>query len=238
MDFNIEEYLNSLQEDILHLYITYKGLTYLPDLTRFKKLKELNCVGNKLTSLPPLPESIDWLNCSYNEFTSISSLPTNLLRLECSHNFLTALPNLPDDLRILYCNNNKLTSIPILPKNLIELDCEFNNISYFAPLPKYLCYFEFGYNPLFDILFDFHIQEIKHRIDVLHKASQVFRQVRCALQFKKQFRYWLWIKVREPKIKNIYNPTLFDQYINNINENEDLDTIFLNIGWTREFPFP
>jgi hypothetical protein len=43
MEFNIEEYLNSLPEDIEEIDISGKGITYLPDLSRFKKLKILEC---------------------------------------------------------------------------------------------------------------------------------------------------------------------------------------------------
>ena len=55
MTNTIETYLNSLSEDILELNISSKNIKSLPDLTRFKNLKTLNCSNNKLTSLPTLP---------------------------------------------------------------------------------------------------------------------------------------------------------------------------------------
>ena len=39
--FEMETYLNSLPEDILTIDIRRKCIKYLPDLTRFKNLKEL-----------------------------------------------------------------------------------------------------------------------------------------------------------------------------------------------------
>ena len=53
--FNIEEYLNELPEDIEIIDISKKGLTYIPSLNRFKKLKELLLINNRLTALPELP---------------------------------------------------------------------------------------------------------------------------------------------------------------------------------------
>ncbi len=38
--FNIEEYLNSLPDNIEVIDVSYKGLTYLPDLSRFKQFKK------------------------------------------------------------------------------------------------------------------------------------------------------------------------------------------------------
>ena len=49
-EFNIEIYLNSLPDDITIININNKNITYLPDLTRFKNLIELDCINNKLTS--------------------------------------------------------------------------------------------------------------------------------------------------------------------------------------------
>ena len=69
----IETYLNSLSEDILILSIECRGITSLPDLTRFKNLKELYCSDNKLTSLPAnLPQYLEILYCSKNKLTSFT----------------------------------------------------------------------------------------------------------------------------------------------------------------------
>ena len=92
MDFNIEEYLDSLHLDTEKIDVSYKNLTYLPDLSRFTHLKELNCSYNKLTELP--------------------CLNNNLTKLNCSNNFLTKLPNLNDKLNLLRCINNRLKYLP------------------------------------------------------------------------------------------------------------------------------
>ena len=64
--FNIQKYLDSLPEDIRQLELSSKGLTYLPSLKRFKFLQKLICSDNQLTSLPPLPSSLQELYCENN----------------------------------------------------------------------------------------------------------------------------------------------------------------------------
>ena len=61
--FNIEEYLNSLPEDIEIIDISYKNLTYIPSLKRFHNLRELRCYGNQLMQLPELNSSLELLDC-------------------------------------------------------------------------------------------------------------------------------------------------------------------------------
>jgi Leucine-rich repeat (LRR) protein len=65
--FNIEEYLNSLPEDTTTIInISNKRLTSLPDLSRFKNLKTLECSYNQLPSLPKLNDNLTLLYCSNN----------------------------------------------------------------------------------------------------------------------------------------------------------------------------
>jgi Leucine-rich repeat (LRR) protein len=64
--FNIEEYLNSLPDDIEEINISNKNLTYIPSLSRFIKLRILYCDSNKLINLPNLPNTLEQLYCSNN----------------------------------------------------------------------------------------------------------------------------------------------------------------------------
>jgi len=52
--FNVEEYLNSLPDTITEINLSQKGITYIPDLSRFKNLEGLYCNWNNLTSLPKI----------------------------------------------------------------------------------------------------------------------------------------------------------------------------------------
>ena len=47
---------------------------------------------NRFTSLPELPNSLQFINCSYNKLTSLPELPNSLRSLDFSNNQLTSLP--------------------------------------------------------------------------------------------------------------------------------------------------
>ena len=115
--------LDSLPEDTEYINILGKFMMYLPDLTRFKNLKILNCSYNKLTSLPPLNENLEILYCHNNKLTYLPNLPKSLITLHCYENKLSNLPDLPDSLILLNCSENKLISLPDLPKTLKHLYC-------------------------------------------------------------------------------------------------------------------
>ena len=111
MTTEIETYLNSLSEDILIIDISNKGIKSLPDLTRFKNLKELYCDSNELTSLPTLPQNLKELYCYSNKLTSLPTLPQNLEKLYCFDNQLTFLPTLPQNLQDFSFWNNPIYDI-------------------------------------------------------------------------------------------------------------------------------
>jgi len=236
----IESYLNSLSEDILTLSIDGRKVTKLPDLTRFKNLKELYCSDNKLKSLPILPQSLEILYCSGNKFTSLHSLPQNLKQVYFTNNELSSLPTLPQSLEKLYCSSNKLSSLPTLPQNLKLLECCNNQLSTLPNLPQGLetlfCFdnqitylpilpekivFIYWNNPIYNILDNDNnsLMKVKKNIQILNN----FRHLNYSLQFKKKFIKWLW-KSREKKIMEKYHPIYL---LENLEENSDLDE-FLN----------
>jgi len=49
-----------------------------------------------------------------------------------------------------------------------------------------------------------------------------FKELYQSLKFKRQFRDWLWIKVRLPRIQNQFHPDNLEEMLCNIDE-EDLD---------------
>lgn len=116
----INEYLNSLPDNIEKINLINRNLTELPDLTRFKNLKELYCSKNKLTFLPKI-DTLEILDCSINQLNTIPIL---------------------DNLKVLQCYHNNLVTIPLL-NNLFHLDCGYNNINYLPKLKNLeilLCY--------------------------------------------------------------------------------------------------
>jgi Leucine-rich repeat (LRR) protein len=244
----IETYLNSLSEDILILGIEGENITSLPDLTRFKNLKELYCSDNKLSSLPMLPKSIEILYCSKNKLTSLpdlsrlknlkelycsinelsslhTTLPEGLEKLHCSSNKLTSLPSLTrlKNLKELICSNNQLNYLPTnLPQGLEILYCFDNKLTYLPTLPENMLYLYYLNNPICNILDNNNnsLIQIKQNIKILNN----FRYLYYSLHFKKQLRKLLWEKVREKQIMNKYHPNYL---LKNLEENTDLDE-FLN----------
>ena len=236
----IETFLNSLYKDISILNISYKGIKSLPDLTRFKNLKELYCYDNELTSLPTLPQNIEYLycdnnkltslpnlpqkleelDCYNNKLTSLPTLPENLESLYCSHNELTSLPTLPQNLKILYCYNNKLTCLPTLPENLESLYCYDNELTSLPNLPQKLEKLHCNSLNLY-FLYSNTLFQTKKNIEIFNK----FRHLYYCLKFKKQLRKWLWEKVREPNIKKMYNPNYL---IENLGDEDDLEAVLNN----------
>ena len=185
----------------------------------------MNCDYNKLTSLPVLPKKLENLSCSHNELTCLPALPDTLKSLHSSYNRINCLPKLPNELLILYSGNNNLTSLPILPKKLNHLDCGHNEIGFIPPLPDKLGYFNYNNIPLFDVLI--HnlnpmnpYPQIKKNIDILNNCCNIIH----AVKFKKQFRHWLWVRVREPKIKEKYHY----KHLLELKEEDELDLFLEN----------
>ena len=252
MKIKIETYLNSLSEDILTLIIECRSFTSLPDLTRFKNLKELNCSINKLSCLPDsLPQSLEILYCSNNKLTYLPDLTRlkNLKELYCSNNKINYLPTLPQSLEKIYCSNNKLISLPDLTsvKNLKELNCSYNKINYlptnlpqnlkvlycfnneltYLPtLPEKILYFICWDNPICNILDNNNnsLAKIKQNIKILNNFRYLYYLLHC----KKQLRKLLWEKIRKKQIMDKYHPNYL---LENLEENTDLDE-FLN-NWCR-----
>ena len=218
----IERYLNSLSEDILTLDITSKGIKSLPDLTRFKNLEKLDCSNNHLTSLPALSQYLKTLICDNNQLTCLPTLPKNLKELYCNDNQLFLLPNLSENLKILCCYNNQLTCLPTLPQNLQELYCINNQLHVLPNLPQNLEEFDCYANPIYEIINNNSLIQIKQNIKILNN----FRYLYYCLKFKKQLRKWLWEKVREPIVKKLYNPIYL---IENLGDEDDLDIVLNNL---------
>ena len=150
MPFNIEIYLNSLPEDTEIIDVCLKGLTYLPELSRFKNLMVLICFDNQLTSLPPLNENLKILICCDNKLTSLPPLNKNLKTLICNNNHLTSFPNLNKNLKILDMGNNpvydvlydldniiKTYEIPIKTNKILKIINKFRSLYYQLKFKKH-----------------------------------------------------------------------------------------------------
>jgi Leucine-rich repeat (LRR) protein len=225
MNLNIEDYLNSLPLDITKIDVSSRGLTYLPDLSRFKELIHLNCSYNEITELPHLNNKLQYLYCSENQLTGLPPLNDNLIYLDCSENQLTGLPPLNDNLTQLYCYYNELTSLPPLNNNLIQLYCFRNQLTWLPPLNKLQLL-----NCSDNNIYNENIEKYKYdyrNINII-KTLNNFRYTYYCLKYKNHFKRWLWEKVREPKIMAKFHPSHLDA----LEETDDLE-VFLD-DWIKE----
>ena len=240
MEFNIENYLNSLPLDTTNIDVSGKGLTYLPDLSRFKQLTHLNCSDNPLTELPHLNDNLRYLDCNYNQLTELPPLNDNLIYLDCSENQLTELPPLNNNLTQLFCHRNQLTWLPPLNNKLKCLACRHNHLIELPPLNDNLEFLDCCHNQLTVL------PHLNNKLQILYcrntnifnkntylydnkiKTLRKFRNTYYLLKFKKHFKRWLWEKVREPKIMAKFHPSHLDA----LEETDDLE-VFLD-DWIKE----
>ena len=231
--FNIETYLDSLPEDTERIDVSEKGLTYLPNLSRFKNLTRLYCFQNKLTSLPELNEKLEILYCFQNKLTSLPELNEKLEILCCDDNQLTSLPplknlqilncynnqlsylRLNEKLTVLYCSGNWLTYLHLNEK-LTVLYCTYNCLTSLH-LNKNLKQIFCSNNPIYEII-NIPNKQILKQLKILNR----FRYLYYSLKFKKRFRDWLWVRIREPKIREKYS---HDYLVANLHEDTDLDKL-------------
>jgi hypothetical protein len=228
MNFNsIEEYFAQFPDDIVKINVSIHT-NYLPDLSRFYKLTRLDCGiiqltqlptlpstlthlicnNNQLTQLPTLPSTLTHLFCYHNQLTQLPTLPSTLTHLFCFHNQLTQLPTLPSTLTHLFCQENQLTQLPSLPPTLIKLYCNNNQLTQLPTLPSTLEVLDCRCNvlPFGDEIYDTNMMECIIQIRNKNNIIIRFKELFYDLKYKKQFRDWLWVNIREPKIKNKYHP--------------------------------
>ena len=200
---DIEKYINSLPDNTESIYIGHLNLTYIPDLSRFTNLRELKCEQNNLTTLPPLPQTLGKIFCYYNKITVLPPLPPNLWYLDFDHNLVTNIPQpLPPNLEKLYCCHNLLTFLPNLHKNL-----RIERFYYYD-------------NPIDDILRYGTVFWPRNYLHIKIRIINRFRYTYYSTKFKQRFRDWLWVKVREPKIRDKYSPTNLIERISGIEDEE------------------
>jgi len=246
MNFNIETYLNSLPLYTTYIDLSNRGLTYLPDLSRFKQLTHLFCNDNKLTWLPHLNNTLTQLDCTGNKLTELPPLNDNLIQLYCSFNCLTSLPLLNNKLKHLNCSHNQLTKLPPLNNNLIQLYCYYNNITELPPLNNNLTQLYCSHNDLTELpplnnelknldccynnIYNENIEKYKNdycNIKIIQTLRN-FRYTYYALKYKKHFKRWLWEKVREPKIMAKFHPS----HLTHLLDTDDLE-VFLE-DWIKK----
>jgi hypothetical protein len=110
--------------------------------------------------------------------------------------------HLNEKLQILHCSHNQLTSLHC-NENLQTISCSNNPVYEFISIKN--IYINNNY-------------QMKPRLKILNN----FRYLYYCLKFKKRFRDWLWIRIREPKIREKYS---YDYLVANLHEDTDLDEL-------------
>ena len=78
---HIQTYVDKLPSNTEVINLSGNDLVFVPDLSRFKKLKELNVSNNQLLLLPELNESLEKVDCSHNKIYKLPKLNYNLTSL-------------------------------------------------------------------------------------------------------------------------------------------------------------
>jgi hypothetical protein len=123
------------------------------------------------------------------------------------------------NLQKIYCYNNQLTSLQ-LNENLQALSCSYNHLTCLH-LNEKLQTIVYNDNPIYKIINSDVIDIIKRKIRLLNQ----FRYLYYSLKYKKRFRDLLWIKIREPKIREKYS---HDYLVEHLHEETDLDELLDN----------
>ena len=113
------------------LTICCRPLTTIPDcIAEMPHLTCLNLVDLKLTTLPRLPQKLEYLSINKNQLTEVpSNLPDSIKFLDASCNALTSLPDaLPKNLVQFNISKNRISRLPALPDALVHLTISDNEV--------------------------------------------------------------------------------------------------------------
>jgi hypothetical protein len=102
--------------------------------------------------------------------------------------------------------------------------CRRNNLDYIPCLNR-TSFSGFAYSSLDRSNF---INAFRNENNILYN----FRYTYYAVKFKKQFKMWLWEKVREPKIMAMYHPS----HLNKLEVTDDLE-VFLDNWINKKIEF-
>jgi Leucine-rich repeat (LRR) protein len=120
-------------EKVLEINISGTGVTSLAGISKFSRLRRLDCSNNKLSALDlTLCFELEYLNCSNNNLRSLNvGHCADLSYLDCSQNRLNMLDVYKlDYLNTLKCEGNNLIELAISQSSsLSQLNCCNNKLS-------------------------------------------------------------------------------------------------------------
>jgi len=133
LDLNIGQNTSLTTIAPLPLSLTKFSAQYCPNLPLpnfHTGLLFISIGANGLTTVPPLPNTVQELHIGANFFGNISgsSLPNSITTLNIGNCNLSSLPTLPPNLKVLLCGHNNISSISNLPSSLTQLYANDNDL--------------------------------------------------------------------------------------------------------------
>jgi hypothetical protein len=115
----------------------------LGDVHMYLRLSHMN-----LTSLPPIPPTVQRLTLGHLKIKHITTLPPNLLSFEIHDTPIETICRIPDTVEALFINFTNLKELPgPLPPNLCTLYCLGSKIKKLPPFPSELVAISIQKNP-------------------------------------------------------------------------------------------
>ena len=122
------------------VWLSNKGLSKLPDLSKVIVRGNFNCSDNKLTSLEGAPREVRrTFRCDYNRLTSLKGAPKKVGgSFACNYNLLTSLEGAPREVGgLFWCQQNFLTSLKGAPREVGgDFMCFRNHLTSLEGAPK------------------------------------------------------------------------------------------------------
>jgi uncharacterized repeat protein (TIGR01451 family) len=117
----------ALPLSLTHFSAQYCTNLTLPNLHAGLLFIDLAACG--MSSVPPLPNTVEELQIGANFFGSIpsSSIPSSVKTLNIGNCNLSVLPTLPPNLEVLHCGYNDITVISTLPSSVVSLYANDNS---------------------------------------------------------------------------------------------------------------
>lgn len=133
-DANVQEYLDSLDSNVTSITLIGHGLSKVPSLARFTKLKKFNCRDNLLTELPELGDEIEEIYCTSNRLKELNIVKYPKLReVYCGCNKISRIDGYPDSLYHINAQDNMLVDVPEFNKlRMVNYSC-----NYLTTVPKF-----------------------------------------------------------------------------------------------------
>ena len=149
----------------------------------------LNISCLSITSLPTLPDTLEYLDCSDTQITSLPTLPHSLIYLDCSNTQITTLPTLPNKLEYLHIMNTEIKKLVGLPDSIRYISFTYDvilNLHNKEELPKQIHEFKSGHriyqlygennieylNKCYYILLNDHILSKEIKIELIYKVIE------------------------------------------------------------------